>query len=374
MAVDKKIQYIDPAELYLDPRNPRLGRRNTAEDLSQAQVLELMEDWTLDELAISFIESGFWPQEALLVTEEKVAGVKRLVVIEGNRRLAALRFLALAQSGKGASKRWTEIVKSAPAKKLESLNEVPYLRADSREDVESYLGFRHVTGIKPWKPAEKAEYIAHLIEKRGMSYQQVMRKIGSKTPTVRQHYIAFRLLLQMESADDSVALDKVEGKFSVLYLSLRVPGVKAFLSLDLDAEPKKAKRPVPPSKDSQLVKFALWLFGDEKRPPLVSDSRLIDRFGKILLSADALDYLERTEDPNFDTAYRKTGEDAEDVIGLLQKADDYTQEALTSAHRFRGDEKVLRVARRFAADAVQLIRVFPEIDAELFGKSDAPAS
>ena len=55
---------------------------------------------------------------------------------------------------------------------------IPYILADSRQDIESFLGFRHVTGIKQWQPAQKAQYIAKLIDERGMNYEEVMRKIG----------------------------------------------------------------------------------------------------------------------------------------------------------------------------------------------------
>lgn len=50
-------------DLYLDPKDPRLGRHNVEKGLSQADVLDIMRDWMLEELAVSFLESGFWPQE-----------------------------------------------------------------------------------------------------------------------------------------------------------------------------------------------------------------------------------------------------------------------------------------------------------------------
>jgi len=44
----------------------------------------------LEELAISFLRSGFWFKEALLVPRKPLPGVPEpgQVVIEGNRRLA----------------------------------------------------------------------------------------------------------------------------------------------------------------------------------------------------------------------------------------------------------------------------------------------
>ena len=54
--------------------------------------------------------------------------------------------------------------------------------------------------------------LLELIDEQGMSYEEIMRKIGSKTPTVRQHYISFRVLLQMENEleDFSLKMPKVD--------------------------------------------------------------------------------------------------------------------------------------------------------------------
>src|SRR4051812_27008503 len=106
MAINNEIKYVDIDQLMLDPLNPRLGRANTKPDLPQSKIMELMKDWTLDELAVSFIESGFWPQEALLVVREKLYGKMALVVVEGNRRLAALKFLHEAVQGNRIDKKW----------------------------------------------------------------------------------------------------------------------------------------------------------------------------------------------------------------------------------------------------------------------------
>src|SRR6266576_1806890 len=106
MAIDTDIRYSPVAELLLDSKNPRLGRQNTTKDLSQDQVLELMKDWALEELAVSFLESGFWPQEALIAVRENVGTEQHLVVVEGNRRLAALKLLVPAKAGHLATRRW----------------------------------------------------------------------------------------------------------------------------------------------------------------------------------------------------------------------------------------------------------------------------
>ncbi len=63
MAIGKVLQYASTDKLYLDPKNPRLGRSKINANLQQEEILELMDNWTLDELAESFLESDFWPNE-----------------------------------------------------------------------------------------------------------------------------------------------------------------------------------------------------------------------------------------------------------------------------------------------------------------------
>lgn len=358
-----RIEYASVDNLLLDPTNPRLGRRVASATLKQDNVLDVMKDWTLDELATSFVESGFWPQEALIVVKEKLYGHESLVVVEGNRRLAALKFLQRAAAGEKVSRKWSDILEN---KKLpeDFFNAIPYIEVESRKDVSAYLGFRHVTGIKEWNPAEKAQYIAKLIEDEKLSYEDVRRKIGSKTPTVRQHYISYRLLLQMDNSED-IAVDAVEEKFSVLYLSLRTQGVQQYLQVDVQANPTQAKEPVPKDHLQNLTNFTKWLFGDEKNPPLFTDSRYVDDFGKILQNSEAVEYLERTANPRFELAFRKAGVGEQEVINLIEGAADNVQLALTEVHLYRKSEKVQKAIKRLASDLLALLATFPSIREEI---------
>lgn len=359
MSTPPPIEHAPIDKLFLDPANPRLGRRVAHENLSQDEILEIMKDWTPEELATSFLESGFWPQEALIVVEEERYGQNCLVVIEGNRRLAAIKLLKLAVDGQPISSRWQQLASSGQLPD-DFFDAIPYIKVESRARVSAYLGYRHVTGIKEWKPAEKAEYIARLIEEEGLSYDEVRRKIGSKTPVVRQHYIAFRLLTQMDSIE-TIDVDAVENKFSVMYLSLRTAGVRSYLEIDIDAPPSQAMAPVPSAARSKLENYAKWLFGNEEADPLFTDSRYVDDFGKILLSSEAVEYLERSESPRFEVALRKSGAAEAHIVDYVLRASDNIQQALAEAHVFRRSEDLNKAVERLGADAMQLISIFPSV-------------
>jgi hypothetical protein len=209
-----------------------------------------------------------------------------------------------------------------------------------------------------WRPAEKAQYIAKLIEENCLNYEQVMRKIGSKTATVRQNYIAYRLLLQMEDKED-ISIENVEDKFSVLYLSLRTEGVRRYLDIDIKADPQTARRPVPTSRLKQLARFALWLFGDENSEPLFTDSRYVDKFGTILESSDAVAYLERSDAPKFEVAYRTAGGDEPELVKLIEVAADNIELVLGRAHLHKKSSKLRKATDRLWSGSQQLRKLFP---------------
>ena len=153
----------------------------------------MMGNWDLDKLAMSYLENGFWTHEMLLVVKEELDGEQRLVVVDGNRRVAALICLRQVINGEEISKKWGALVenKSIPEKLFEK---IPYIQIHSRQEVESFQAFHHrVTGIKQWLPTQKSEYIAKLIDEQGMSYEDIRRMIGSSISMVRYHYISYRL-------------------------------------------------------------------------------------------------------------------------------------------------------------------------------------
>ncbi len=349
-----QIKYAKLTELFLDPKNPRLGRSAHMAQLSQEEVYNRMRDWSLEELATSFLESGFWPHEAVLCATEDVDGEDRLVVIEGNRRVAALMRLRKAFDGEERSRKWLELIEGTdePKKLFEN---VPYIHLKDRGDVDAFLGFRHVTGIKEWAPPEKAQFIAKLIDERGLSYREVMRKIGSKTPAVERNYVAYCILTQMETVED-LSVEDVENRFSVLFLSLRSKNVQTFLGVEdkFGIEPKDVKPPIKDVKIDQLREYSRWLFGDGETPPVVKDSREVDRFATVLASEEGLQYLRSVRSPSLEKAFVIAGGDQEEVYELVSTAAYNLQEALSSIHLYKDDERLITISKRLVANAEQI--------------------
>jgi len=364
MAISKKIEYANLEKFQLDSQNPRFGRDFRDSNPAQKRILDEMEDWKLDELAVSFLSSGgFWVQEAVLVLQEKKGKSEIFTVIEGNRRIAALlKLRAVIENPVVAakSKKWRDIAALAEENRVQTssdlFNAIPFLRIDDRKDVDEFLGFRHVTGIEEWQPAEKAAYIAKLIDERGMSYEDVMRQIGSTTPAVRQHYMAYRLLEQMR--DEDALPEGGVHRFSVMYLALRTPGVQQRLGLEMKGSPERNKFPVEKKNLPTLKHFARWIFGDEDNLPLFTDSRQVDAFGELLLSDEAFKYLCEDKDARYDQAKNLAGGDLPETIANVKKASEYICMALSQAHRYSEKSDLRKAMKNFGNDAIQLMGVF----------------
>ena len=366
VAITRELEYAKLGELYLDPMCPRLGRRRrTSRKTSQDSLLEMMQAWVLDEPANSFLESGgLWAQEPLIAVREELYGKECLVVVEGNRRLAALKLLLAAREGQPVSRKWGDLVSGS--KIPEGLfNRIPYVIADSRADVQAFLGFRHVTGIKQWDADEKAAFIASMIDDGSLSYQQVAKKIGSNAPTVRKHYVAYQVLLQAEDTVEKFRPETAEKRFAILYMALATVGAQQYLHIDFMAAPEKLKEPVPRKHLTELAQFCRWLFGTLESPHIVTDTRQAADFGVILESQEAVQYLESSPSPRFDVAFRIAGGDEQETARYVMDAAHNLELALMRAHAFKSSVELQKAVKRLGGDARQLLGLFPAIAAQV---------
>ena len=123
-----------------------------------------------------------------------------------------------------------------------------------------------------WRPYQKARYISQLVEGNDFTFAQIARIIGSRAPTVREHYIAYTLVRQSR---DQMAIDTsfAEQVFGVLRRSLSDPNIRRFISLELDKSEKELAKPVPRSRADKVKEFFEWAFGTEERKPVLRESR-----------------------------------------------------------------------------------------------------
>lgn len=340
------IRNISVDQLLLDYENPRLASGDGGE--TQTDIVKVL--WTemsVDEVALSIAANGFFPEEALfaipVASDKKVQGKKKYIVVEGNRRLAAVMLLrddALRKTVKA-----TDLPRISQKAK-DALKELPVAVYDSRKELWAYLGFRHINGPKAWDAFSKARYVAEVKNNFGISLTEIARRIGDKHSTVQKLYRGYEVLVQAEKSAGFDREDITRNKFyfSHLYTAVDQGPYQKFLSIDSEGSLKK--NPVPKSKLNELKELMVWIYGSRKddKPPLVqSQNPDLNILRDVISNRQALSALRSGVSlyRSFDIARG----DARRFQESLSRAKEELAEAFgTVTLGYKGDEEMLRIA------------------------------
>jgi hypothetical protein len=269
-------QLLPVEELSFDWRNPRVAEHGFGPKTSQDRLLEVLwREMAVDEVAMSIAASGFWQHEPLFAVKEG----GKTVVIEGNRRLAALKLLS--DDTERARLRATGLPRLTNSQRRQ-IAQVPVIVAPTRESLWQFLGFKHVNGPVRWSSLAKAEYLWRLHREQGIALEDVAFQIGDTHKTVTRLYRAYSLLRETEEsghyrredADPKVAI-------SHLYTILDYPGVCEYLGLASTSPEAEA----PAADLPKLAEFFGWLWGDRregKRRVVLSQARDLGRLAEVL--------------------------------------------------------------------------------------------
>ena len=264
-------------DLHLDPKNPRLLDSNFGLN-DQDDILErLWTDFHVSEIADSiFASECFWQHEPLIASREN----GKLVVIEGNRRLAAVQLL---MSPERAKKIGATGLPTINGKLRENLSFLPVIEKP-REEVWDFIGFKHVNGPQEWDSIAKAQYIVRIHEDYEIPLLEIAKAIGDRNATVGRLYHGLKVLNQAQEAGVFDPADRFyqnkDFAYSHLWTGLGYEGIRRFLGISEGARAKR--KPVPDAKISALEDLCRWLYGShaEKVEPMVKSQnphlRLLD--------------------------------------------------------------------------------------------------
>ena len=255
------ITSFEVSELAFDARNPRLAEFDTGG--GEPEIIKMLwEMMDVEELVLSIAASGYFPHEPVIVAMEGGSNV----VIEGNRRLAAVKLLRQPVPGRDFNAR----IPGISPERRESLARIPGLLS-TREEAWRYLGFKHVNGPAKWGSYAKSQYIADVHRNYGKPLDEIARQIGDTHNTVRRLY---RGLMVIEQAERLGAFDRDDRwcghfAFSHLYTSLPYPGINEFL--DLQSASDETQDPVPAERKGNLRELLVWMYGSksEKKSPVI---------------------------------------------------------------------------------------------------------
>lgn len=259
MEEDKKYNFkeIDYSDLKLDLFNPRLPKSKQGK--SELAVIEfmLLESATL-ELMMAIGENDFFAGEQLLVIQDSKEASK-YIVVEGNRRLTAVKLLSNPELAKVKKESIKKIIKDSTYKP----KRIPCLVFKERKEILKYLGFRHITGIKSWRLLEKARYLYDLknTEFKNLSFQEgcrsLAKSIGSSSNYIRRLLIGFELYEKVEDEGFYSIKGLDDTRFHLNYFtdSLIKDNIRNFIGVNLHAE-----EPLKNLKKENLKKVVSWWF------------------------------------------------------------------------------------------------------------------
>ena len=307
----------------------------------QSELLEILWwEMAVDEVAMSIAVNGYWDYEPLIVIEVG----QKITVIEGNRRLAAIKLLI--DSKERSRLKATDLPKPTRLIKDKLNAGVPVKIVNSREEAWRYLGFKHVNGPAKWNSYAKAQYIGQVHNEYNISLTDIAEQIGDKHRTVQRLYRALMVIDQAEKENvfDRENRHKRHFAFSHLYTGLEYGAVGKFLKLS-DANAEKVD-PIPRSKLKSLGELCLWLFGSkiDDIPPIVQSQNpdlrnLID----VLSSPEGTETL-RAGMP-LSLALEVSKGDEEIFRGSLREAKLALQKAhSTMSTGFDGDPSLLKIS------------------------------
>jgi ParB-like nuclease domain len=290
----QQIEKIGVSELNFDLQNPRLVEFAKGRALTPEEVLEILwEEMDVRELVHSMASSGFFPHEPLIVAKES----GKNVVIEGNRRLAALNVLLHPHIAKANNWAIPEISEEI----LKSLEYVPVIFQD-REHSWRYLGYKHVNGPAKWSSFAKARYIAQVHREFDVTLEDIASQIGDGHKTVQRLYRGLMVLEQAARTGSYDPENRMTPRifFSHLYTALDYPGFATFLAI----APKESETisPVPEQKLTELGEVCAWLFGDraKKQPPVIqSQNPDLKQLGEVLANREAVAALRAGEELSY---------------------------------------------------------------------------
>ena len=321
-APTKHDDFENPNKLHMDLENPR-APDETFE--SEDEVLDYLVDHAdVQELIKSILSSGWLDYEPLIVqTDDNV-------VLEGNRRLAALRILADPE----LRSRLKIVLDEEP--QADSLpTRVRVRRVSSRSAARDFIGFKHINGPFKWDALAKAKYAADWYEE-DRDIKKISRRLGDGHNTVVRLLNGWKVLRQsLGSGFDQKQRTKASFSFSHLYTALSRPNVRHYLGLPADdMSAILASDPVPEANLNRLQTFMSWLYGQRNEPTLIRSqnpdlTKLVDVLGnetaRIMLEANRdLDFAYgQVEDKQlqFSKALMNTIKQAEDTLRLVGNFD-----------------------------------------------------
>lgn len=290
---NQEVVMIATKKIDFDPDNPRFYRLNNAH--SEAAVIEeMLDDEGAQALMLSIGQKGYFPGEPLLVVQGETG---RYTVIEGNRRLAAVKLLNGEVLPPDRRRKSIAIIKAEAIEKPPI--ELPCLIYKTRKEILRYLGYRHITGIKEWGSLSKAKYLAQLRDEfyGALGQKDQLRSLANDIGST-PGYVG-RLLTGLSiyhRAEDSkffgLQLEPKDIEFTYITTALGYQKIYEWLGLQGSTDIL-----ITGLVEDNLKLAYAWMFvKDQQGHTILGETRRLDEMAAVVSNGDAITVLMKTGD------------------------------------------------------------------------------
>ncbi|MCC5811338.1 MAG: hypothetical protein JJU06_13290 [Ectothiorhodospiraceae bacterium] len=353
--------------LLLDKDNPRFGLQDRTR-VNQTEIVDyIVTTFGVDDVLSSLAVNGYFAAEPLVCRPEP--GTDKLIVAEGNRRLAACLILTGDDRARNHRPRTEHFHAVHEAHGSPTVNPVPVIvfsEDDHQRSLLSYLGVRHIASAQPWDSYAKAVWIARVVE-TGMDTADVATMIGDQHRTVARLLEGYHFIRQLEQegrfhAENSVRKGRGSNTaypFSWVYTILGYNSVRTFLEIDEDP---RAEQPIPAQKLDDAAVITRAMFGDKAKGlnSAIDDSRQLGELATIVASPEKMTLL-------------KQGKSLRDISKITQPLEERLASGLMEARdalsdintRLTEQEVPAAVAGKFTESSAKVKRLATQVDRQL---------
>ena len=324
-APNKTIQ-VDSSLLEFDRKNPRLVSFDGLENATDQEIMcALVKEADIDELINSIVANGYMDIEPLIVTQTNCIDSSNYRVLEGNRRLSAIRFLLSPELAKICR---LSIPDNISKSVIDSIKQVTVYIVEHEEDSRAFIGFKHINGVHRWDSYAKARFLSKwYIEEydNDITIEEIASKLGDTNQTVRA-LIGGMLILKQAEDEELFSIDDrtKSGKFgfSHLYTALGRLEYRRLLGLNKDWNSRPNIEPIQNEYLGELKDILMYMYGSKKEnvaSVIRSQNPDLKYLGMVMENPMSRQILETTN--NLDSAYDE-----------VRPSSDVFQDALIIAH------------------------------------------
>jgi AAA15 family ATPase/GTPase len=304
-------RYLSLRNLYLDPNNYRLIHEPEYVEVEDGEVKErsvqrrtyrlLTGDkyQYIQDLIESFKSNNYLPVDQIQIRQ---LGEGTYVVVEGNRRIATLKYLQQEYESKDIDLGALDpsIFSSVPVVRYADGDEIHHL---------TLMALKHISGNKKWGEWNQAKLLERMHNEYKIPEDSICKRIGISKVELRRSLRALSFLKQYVDSDYGDQFN--EGKFPIFREVARNAAIKEWIGWDDNTYLASnihnrdfffsliSREPFEDEGDDGSIEY-----GNGYHEPALVKRDDIRLFGKILDDSKAMDQLKLTRDIN--DAYRSS--------------------------------------------------------------------